>query len=81
MDEIHQFFIPGRTCSVLDVVADVLGAVVVLTWPGSDAGRPRTPRPAILALAGGVAIALIGWLDRPFPDRVLENVLDAVFGS
>jgi VanZ family protein len=26
-DEIHQYFVPGRTFSFLDMVADVLGAV------------------------------------------------------
>lgn len=25
LDEIHQYFVPGRTCSVLDLLADVIG--------------------------------------------------------
>jgi VanZ family protein len=27
-DEIHQYFVPGRDCSVWDWIADVLGAVL-----------------------------------------------------
>ena len=28
MDEIHQFFVPGRACDVWDWVADTLGAAM-----------------------------------------------------
>ncbi len=28
IDEIHQYFIPGRTCEFLDWIADLFGAVV-----------------------------------------------------
>lgn len=30
VDELHQSFVPGRTSSVLDVLADVVGAVTVV---------------------------------------------------
>lgn len=74
-DEIHQFYVPGRVCSVLDLVADGLGTLAVLTWPGSGPGRP-TGRAAVAAVLGAaVAVALWGWLDRPFPDRLLEDLL------
>lgn len=29
-DEIHQFFVPGRTCDIYDWIADVFGAVFAL---------------------------------------------------
>ena len=28
-DELHQFFVPGRNCDILDVLADTVGAIVV----------------------------------------------------
>lgn len=27
-DEIHQFFVPGRSCSVFDLLADFVGAAI-----------------------------------------------------
>ena len=27
-DEIHQFFVPGRTCDFIDLAADILGIIV-----------------------------------------------------
>ncbi|HHN75411.1 MAG TPA: antibiotic resistance protein VanZ [Acidobacteria bacterium] len=44
LDEIHQAFVPGRTASALDALADLAGAVVVvgwLTWRAS--GRAAGP--------------------------------------
>ena len=29
-DEIHQYFVPGRTCDIFDFIADVLGALLSL---------------------------------------------------
>ena len=29
-DEIHQYFVPGRSCSIYDFVADCLGAILGL---------------------------------------------------
>ena len=31
-DEIHQYFVPKRSCSLLDWLADCFGAVVYLTY-------------------------------------------------
>lgn len=30
IDEAHQWFVPGRTCSVLDLMVDIMGAVAVI---------------------------------------------------
>jgi VanZ family protein len=29
IDEVHQYFVPGRTCSILDLTVDLLGATIV----------------------------------------------------
>jgi hypothetical protein len=34
----------------------------------------------VLVLAAAVAVAIYGWLDRPFLDRVLEQVLEGFRG-
>ncbi len=41
-DEIHQAFVPGRTCDILDAAADLAGAAVVFMVAFSR--FPRTPR-------------------------------------
>lgn len=38
IDEIHQSFVPGRDCSVLDIVNDFLGAVLGV-WLGFEGTR------------------------------------------
>lgn len=48
MDEIHQSFIPGRTASVIDVLVDATGAVVV-TLLAARFVRPTTAVAAPLA--------------------------------
>ena len=49
LDEVHQFFVPGRDASVRDVVADALGAALaVLVW-AAWRGTARISR----ALGGG----------------------------
>ncbi len=30
-DEIHQYFVPGRTCSIYDATADLIGALIGAT--------------------------------------------------
>jgi VanZ family protein len=49
LDEVHQFFVPGRDASVRDVVADALGAgLAILLW-AAFRGTARIPR----VLGGG----------------------------
>ncbi len=30
LDELHQLFIPGRSCSIYDIIADILGILVFM---------------------------------------------------
>ncbi|MDR1374790.1 MAG: VanZ family protein [Treponema sp.] len=44
VDEIHQYFVPGRDCSLWDWIADALGAaagggVALMVWRLADKGR------------------------------------------
>jgi len=80
IDEAHQFFVPGRVCSVLDVSADALGGLLVLTWPGSGPGRSRRRGPPAAIFVAAVTVAVYGWLERPFPDRLLEDFLSRIAG-
>ena len=77
-DEVHQFFV-GRTCSVFDVVLDVTGAVILLLVPLAAAeGRPAGWKPAIIALIFGVVLGVVGWAGRPWPDLLLEQLLQSI---
>jgi hypothetical protein len=80
-DEVHQYFVPGRTCSVLDLVVDVAGGAVVLLfpWPRGP-GRPRSVLPAALVLAGAMTLALVA-NRRPFPDELLERAVTGIAGT
>ena len=40
-DELHQSFVPGRVCSALDVVTDVVGAVLFVALADAVAGSRR----------------------------------------
>lgn len=78
-DEVHQFFVPERSCSVLDVIVDFLGGLLFLSipWPKEATGRPKTFR---LAISVGLLAVLLAWLGsegRPFPDELLEQALAA----
>ncbi|MAG55487.1 MAG: hypothetical protein CMJ83_04270 [Planctomycetes bacterium] len=82
IDEVHQFHVLGRNCSVLDICADVLGALLVLVspWP-AGLGRATTWRPVIVLALIALGLGVLGWLGRPFPDRVLEDLVTALTGS
>jgi VanZ family protein len=45
-DEFHQLFVPGRSCDVFDLLADLLGAglaiAIALAWERRQAGRTGT---------------------------------------
>ena len=49
LDEVHQYFVPGRDASARDVVADALGAALALAVWAAWRGTARIPR----ALGGG----------------------------
>ncbi len=75
-DEVHQHFVPGRTCSVIDLGLDAAGAVLVLLFPIAGApGRPLRVWPFLAVLAGALLLGWIGSISRPWPDRVLEEFL------
>lgn len=75
LDEVHQFF-SGRTCSVMDLLLDAGGALLVLVAPLPGApGRPRTWWPFLTAAAASTGLAVAGWLHRPASDRALEELL------
>jgi VanZ family protein len=60
-DEGHQHFVPGRAASLIDVATDGFGAACglsVLRWT-LGGGEPGGLALASLALAGGVASALL----------------------
>lgn len=42
-DEIHQMFVPGRTASVTDALANALGAFAVAGWAWLRAPAPPSP--------------------------------------
>lgn len=64
VDEIHQSFVRGRTCSVVDVVSDALGAVLGVTVVGSLLAPDRKPGslvPLLVAASvASVALATFG---------------------
>jgi VanZ family protein len=63
VDEIHQHFVPGRTCSAADAITDVVGGSLACCWLlGHVADRPAARRavPAMV-LAALAAVAFATW--------------------
>jgi hypothetical protein len=78
-DEVHQFFTPGRTCSLFDVVLDTLGAAGTLLLPRlGRGGSLRSWAPAAACLAGAAALAILTGIVRFPPDGLIEDVLRAL---
>jgi VanZ family protein len=78
-DEIHQFFTPGRTCSLFDVCLDGLGAASVLLLPRPRAeGRPESWIPAAGLFLVAAAFAVLTGLARSDADRAIEHLLQAL---
>ena len=44
MDEIHQAFVPGRTSDLYDVVADIIGVLIVVNIYRFAAKKIKSPR-------------------------------------
>jgi VanZ like family len=77
VDEIHQFFTPGRTCSLADVFLDGLGALGALLLPRLGSGA-RAWAPAAACFLGAAGLAVATGVIRLGPDRLLESTLVAL---
>ncbi len=63
VDEVHQYFVPGRQLSVWDMLSDVFGsvtAVMFMAWLMS--GRRRHAWLALLFVLLGASTSLVGTL-------------------
>jgi VanZ family protein len=63
VDELHQWFVPGRTCSASDLLTDVVGgslACCLLLGYAADRPAARRAVPA-LVLAALAAVAFATW--------------------
>jgi hypothetical protein len=78
-DELHQFFTPGRTCSLYDAFLDGAGAGVALLAPGpGGSGRPASWRPSLALAAVAAAVAVATGIWRTPGDDLLARALDAL---
>lgn len=86
VDEIHQWFVPNRSTSVVDLLLDAGGACLVLLVPGPPAtGRPRAGGPLVLTALALVGLAIWGagaWglLPAPPGDDLLHPLLARLLG-
>lgn len=82
VDEIHQWFVPGRDCSVADIVVDLCGALAASV---ATLGLVRSGRAARRWIFFGVFIGLgtvlALTLAASFPscDGLLRMLLDRIF--
>jgi hypothetical protein len=75
-DEVHQFFTPGRHCSLYDAFLDAAGAACALLVPRPpDVGRPATWQPAATLLFVAVVVAIVTGLWRLPGDAAIESIL------
>ncbi len=74
-NEIQQFFVPGRSASLLDLLVDAISAAAATAVLAGR--RDRGILPLLLAAAG---LALLGAWQRPDWDRALETLLGALAG-
>jgi VanZ like family len=77
-DEVHQFFSPGRTCSLFDAVLDSLGAAGALLLPSLRPPPGRSWAPALACFAAAAALAIWTGIVRIGPDRAIEAALLAL---
>lgn len=63
VDELHQSFVPGRTCSAADVMTDAAGAILVVVLLRSWCGGPNASVRAVVwaATACLVCVAFATW--------------------
>ena len=77
-DEVHQAFVPGRTCSLIDVLLDACGFLLVLVLP-VVAGKGR-PGSWPLAVSVGLVAVLLGFFGArwwPEVDGILQRLVDS----
>lgn len=64
VDEVHQSFVPGRVCSLADLMTDAAGATLALMVLHARLGASRNTRRALLAAVSAclacVALATFG---------------------
>jgi hypothetical protein len=78
-DEVHQFFVPGRLCSLFDAFLDAAGAAFALVLPWLPGGaRPKSALSAGVVIAIAIAAALMTGYWRPPADDALERALFAL---
>jgi len=82
-DETHQYFSPGRCCSVYDLVIDTCGTLCALDarfdlLPDVRAVVVRS-RASIAWLIAGLFLSVVSGGNRPPGDFGLESLLAAMF--
>jgi hypothetical protein len=80
-DEVHQFFVPGRACSLFDGIVDGLAAAVAV-WALAACVTPDAARRTVLvrragfALAAAVGLALAAGRWLPQVDALLARGIE-----
>jgi hypothetical protein len=84
VDETHQFFTPGRCCSLYDLAIDLCGAACAATarfeaLPNFREAFRRSRASAAFALVG-IALVWVSGGRRPPGDYAFEDLLALCFG-